>query len=310
MSSTTPKPFVFVLMPFDPSFDDIYNFGIKAACHDAGAYCEHVDEQIFQESMLERIYNQISKADIIVADMTGKNPNVFYEAGYAHALGKSTILMTQKADDIPFDLKHYPHIVYGGRITALKADLQKRVRHFIQNPRIKRPDDYKRLEFLVEGQKIRTQKFVNIYAHRSESYQNRRNIKLWSFSFDIHNPTDKPIDISNVQYGLAFPVELGDPGGTFTGIMRLDNNSYMLCKNALPVPILPGGYVHEALALVKQDPVSLAGKHLPCSVKVFGEYASETIEFSFVVNEVPDPSVIQPGAVFETSRRSPQHPKA
>jgi len=92
MSSTTPKPFVFVLMPFDPSFEDIYNLGIKAACHDAGAYCERVDEQIFQDSVLERIYNQISKADIIVADMTGKNPNVFYEAGYAHALGKSTIL--------------------------------------------------------------------------------------------------------------------------------------------------------------------------------------------------------------------------
>ena|ERR1035437_7115482 len=94
MSTTTPKPFVFVLMPFDSSFDDIYKLGIKAACHDAGAYCERVDEQILDESMLERIYNQIYKADIIVADMTGKNPNVFYEAGYAHALGKSTILMT------------------------------------------------------------------------------------------------------------------------------------------------------------------------------------------------------------------------
>jgi hypothetical protein len=61
-------------MPFDKSFDDIYKFGIKAACEEAGAYCERVDEQIFLESMLERIYNQIAKADIIVADMTGRNP--------------------------------------------------------------------------------------------------------------------------------------------------------------------------------------------------------------------------------------------
>ena len=73
-----------------------------------------VDEQIYQENMLSRIYNQISKADLIVADVTGKNPNVFYEVGYAHALGKKTILMTQDTDDIPFDLKHYPHIVYSG----------------------------------------------------------------------------------------------------------------------------------------------------------------------------------------------------
>src|SRR6266699_115255 len=47
---TKPKPFVFVLMPFDPSFDDIYKFGIKSACEAAGAYCERVNEQLFQES--------------------------------------------------------------------------------------------------------------------------------------------------------------------------------------------------------------------------------------------------------------------
>jgi len=205
--------------------------------------------------------------------------------------------MTQKADDIQFDLKHYPHIVYAGRITALKADLEKRVRHFIQNPQIKRPDDYKRLEFLLEGQKLKTQKFINIYAHRGELYGNRRNVKLWSLSFDIHNPTDKPIDISNVQFGLAFPVKLGEPEGMFTGIMRLNNESYMLCKNVSYGVVLPGGYVHEALALVKQDPVSLAGNHLQCAVKVFSEYASETIEFWIVVNEIPDPGVIQPGTV-------------
>jgi nucleoside 2-deoxyribosyltransferase len=92
---TTPKPFCFVLMPFSESFSDIYELGIKEACNDAGAYCERVDEQIFQERILDRIYNQIAKADIIIADMTGKNPNVFYEVGYAHALGKNTILLTQ-----------------------------------------------------------------------------------------------------------------------------------------------------------------------------------------------------------------------
>src|SRR5215212_3193860 len=108
--STAPKPFVFVLMPFDEAFDDIYQVGIKPACQSAGAYCERIDEQIFQESILERIYNQIAKADLIVADMTGRNANVFYETGYAHALGKKVLLLTQKAEDIPFDLKHYPHI--------------------------------------------------------------------------------------------------------------------------------------------------------------------------------------------------------
>jgi hypothetical protein len=52
--NTVPKPFVFVLIPFDPSFDDIYKFGIKGATEDVGAYAERVDEQIFLEGILDR----------------------------------------------------------------------------------------------------------------------------------------------------------------------------------------------------------------------------------------------------------------
>ena len=58
--TTKPKPFCFVLMPFAESFDDTYELGIKAACKDAGAYCERVDEQIFNERILDRVYNQMS----------------------------------------------------------------------------------------------------------------------------------------------------------------------------------------------------------------------------------------------------------
>lgn len=94
MTDTTPKPFVFVLMPFEASFNDIYKLGIKPAAKGAGAYCERLDEQLFAESMLARLYNQIAKADLIVADMTGRNPKVFYEVGYAHALGQTVILLT------------------------------------------------------------------------------------------------------------------------------------------------------------------------------------------------------------------------
>lgn len=129
-TSTSPKPFCFVLMPFDKAFNDVYEFGIKGACEDAGVYCERVDEQIFLGSMLDRIYNQISTADLLVADMTGRNPNVFYEVGYAHALGKNVILLTQHAEDIPFDLKHFPHVVYGGQIKDLRGELSPRVKHF------------------------------------------------------------------------------------------------------------------------------------------------------------------------------------
>jgi hypothetical protein len=46
MADTAPKPFVFVLMPFETAFDDVYKLGIKPACFEAGAYCERVDEQM------------------------------------------------------------------------------------------------------------------------------------------------------------------------------------------------------------------------------------------------------------------------
>src|ERR1044071_6676009 len=134
MEETKSKPFVFVLMPFSQDFTDIYEAGIKPACRDAGAYCERVDEQIFVESILDRVYKQIAKADVIIAEMTGRNPNVFYETGYAHALNKTVILLTQNADDIPFDLKHYPHIVYGGKISSLKSQIEARIRWSIENP--------------------------------------------------------------------------------------------------------------------------------------------------------------------------------
>ncbi len=132
--ATAPKPFIFILMPFESDFDDIYELGIKAACTDSGAYCERVDEQLFEGTILDRIYNQISRADFIIADMTGRNSNVFYEVGYAHALNKRVILLTQNDEDIPFDLKNYPHIIYSSRITALKKELKKRVTWAIANP--------------------------------------------------------------------------------------------------------------------------------------------------------------------------------
>jgi hypothetical protein len=117
--------FAFVLMPFGEEFDDVYKLGIKETAAELGILAERVDEQLFREGILERIYRQIEAADFIVADMSGQNPNVFYEVGYAHAKGKLCILMTKDTSDIPFDLKHHRHIVYGTSIAGLKDRLRE-----------------------------------------------------------------------------------------------------------------------------------------------------------------------------------------
>ncbi len=118
--------FAFVLMPFDQKFDDIYKLGIKETAEKVGIAAERVDEQIFhKENILERIYNQISAADFVIADVTGRNPNVFYEIGYAHGKGKTCLLLTSNVDDIPFDLKHHRHVIYGNSIQNLRHELER-----------------------------------------------------------------------------------------------------------------------------------------------------------------------------------------
>ena len=165
-TNTKPKPFCFVLMPFDSSFNDIYEFGIKGACSDAGLYCERVDEQVFLGSMLERIYSQISRADILVADMTGRNANVFYEVGYAHALGKNVVLLTSVAQDIPFDLKHFPHIVYGNEIKTLKAGLVRTLKH-LTDVELSRNDTRLGIELYVGNTRLAGGKVEVVHTENS-----------------------------------------------------------------------------------------------------------------------------------------------
>jgi hypothetical protein len=68
----------------------------------------------------------------LIAELTGKNANVFYELGLAHAMQKNVILITQRLEDVPFDLRHYRCLVYENSIvgaanlkTTLKTTLKE-----------------------------------------------------------------------------------------------------------------------------------------------------------------------------------------
>lgn len=194
MDNTSPKPFVFILMPFSDDFEDVYKLGIKPACDKAGAYAESVNEQNFKETILQRIYNQIANADVIIAEMTGRNPNVFYEAGYAHALGKNVILLTQKADDIPFDLKHFPHIVYS-KINSLIPKLEKKVRWFIENPKGMLPPPEPPIGFYIDGVSLLNNPMIQRLIETEDS--NTIDLQI-----DAHNVPDKTI--RTLTFQIAF----------------------------------------------------------------------------------------------------------
>jgi nucleoside 2-deoxyribosyltransferase len=200
MLTTAPKYFCFVLMPFSVEFDDIYQYGIKESCKEAGAYCERVDEQVFQETILDRIYNQISKSDLVIADMTRRNPNVFYEVGYAHALNKPTILLTQNSDDIPFDLKHYPHIIYEGKISIIREELTKRIMWFQENAQQNIVNYKFELDIYVDDKNLAMGNIIHEYGFNGDP----------SFNFTIYNNSQKTFKrgdfriaiISNYHDGL------------------------------------------------------------------------------------------------------------
>jgi hypothetical protein len=102
----------FVLMPFREELDDIYREIIKPAVVNNGMKCIRADEIYNVGPIMDDVWEQIQKASIIVAELTGRNPNVFYELGIAHAIKKKAILLTQSIEDIPFDLRHQRCIVY------------------------------------------------------------------------------------------------------------------------------------------------------------------------------------------------------
>jgi nucleoside 2-deoxyribosyltransferase len=113
---------VFVLMPFARKFNDRYS-AIKRAVRDAEMQVERVDEQSFnRQGITDRIIQQIQDADILIADMSTNNLNVFYEVGYAHAKNKLCVLLTRDPTTIPFDLKNRRHIVFSG-LNDLRAKL-------------------------------------------------------------------------------------------------------------------------------------------------------------------------------------------
>jgi len=104
---------VFVLSPFSKAFNTIFNDHIKTTVENIENYtCIRADDIYDNRPIIEDVWKSINEARIIISELTGRNPNVFYETGIAHTVGKEVILLTQSIDDVPFDLKHLRCIVY------------------------------------------------------------------------------------------------------------------------------------------------------------------------------------------------------
>lgn len=99
-------------MPFAEELSDVYKYLISDGLAAAGYEAKRADDILSQNNILGDIIEGIATSDLIVADLTGANPNVYYELGIAHALNKKVILLTQEIDDLPFDLRSYRVVAY------------------------------------------------------------------------------------------------------------------------------------------------------------------------------------------------------
>jgi len=121
------KDSVFVLTPFHKVEDDTY-ISIQKVCNDLNLSCKRGDEEFIKGDIFSYILKNILNSRIVVANINGRNPNVFYELGLAQAIGKPTLIISKNLDDIPFDVKSQNVIIYNDF-----ADLQQRLSKTLKN---------------------------------------------------------------------------------------------------------------------------------------------------------------------------------
>ena len=105
-------------MAFDSPFNELYNEVIVPVCSELGLNAQRADEFRYPGVILQDIIGGLIQSTVVIAEISPENPNVFYELGYAHAIGKPTILLARKGTDLPFDVSGFRVIFYDDSIAG------------------------------------------------------------------------------------------------------------------------------------------------------------------------------------------------
>jgi hypothetical protein len=117
----------FVALPFTPRYDDVHLYGIRAAADEVGIAVERADDNLDSSEIVHYIKTRIGGCDLIIADTTEANANVYYELGFADGLAKRVLLIAAANTELPFDLRGRNHVLYEN-IADLHAKLVDRLR--------------------------------------------------------------------------------------------------------------------------------------------------------------------------------------
>lgn len=121
----------FVIMPFTPTFNTEYEKVIRPAVEAAGLISVRADEIYSRPQVIQDIWKALRASRIVIAELTGKNTNVFYEVGLAHTLGKPVIIITRNEEDVPFDLKALRYRYYNTEDPFWGENLKQAVKDMI-----------------------------------------------------------------------------------------------------------------------------------------------------------------------------------
>ena len=128
---------VAVMMPFSSEFDQVYT-AIKSACATQSMQSVRVDEMTEPRVIMDMIFEMIVESRLVICDLTESNPNVMYETGIAHAVGKDVIQITQgnPASDVGFDLRHrncHKYTIEGSGLDDLEKYLGQSIWNLLNN---------------------------------------------------------------------------------------------------------------------------------------------------------------------------------
>jgi nucleoside 2-deoxyribosyltransferase len=120
-------------MPFDPSFDDVFHYGVQPVIVSHDMRCVRIDREVFAGDVTARIHGQIDAAEVVIADVSGANPNVYYEVGYAQRANRPTILICA-TDSLPeFNVRGLRCLLYR-HIVDLERQLSHELTGLLQAP--------------------------------------------------------------------------------------------------------------------------------------------------------------------------------
>ncbi len=175
-------------MPFSHDFTNQWEFAFVPAIEASSLKAVRADEDSLGTNMIMRdVTAGIYEAQLILADLTGRNPNVMYELGLAHAAKKPVIILAQDEKDISFDIKHIRYIIYDPRdLKTLRLQLERRIAgtlsmdnpeeiDFFPELRIMKAEDLRELAYLREcSQDL----IVRVFPPTAEIFFNDRYIGI------------------------------------------------------------------------------------------------------------------------------------